>query len=77
MAVLMSSSGPMAGCTLKKHSAHPVEPWPLEPIPRLRQLVRLYDVAGLQYADPRPAVDGRRALAAVEALPWDGKDQQR
>jgi hypothetical protein len=76
MAVLMSSNGPMSGCTLKKHSEHATEPWPLEPIPGTRQLVRLYDVAGMQYTDPKPAVEGRRALGAVEALPWDGKDQQ-
>ncbi len=76
MGVLMSSNGPLSGCTLKKHSDHPAEPWPLEPIPDIRQLVRLYDVAGLQYTDPKPAVNGRRALGAVEAVPWEGKDQR-
>ncbi len=77
MGVLMSSNGPMAGCTLKKHSAHPIEPWPLQDIPDLRHMVRLYDRAGLQYADPKPAANGRRGLAAVQAVPWTGKDQQR
>jgi Domain of unknown function (DUF4913) len=76
MAVLMSSNGPMSGCTLKKHSDHATEPWPLEPIPGTRQLVRLYELAGLQYTDPKPAFEGRRALGAVEAVPWDGKDQR-
>jgi hypothetical protein len=69
MAVLMSSNGPMHGCTLKKHSDNASEPWALSRLPTVDELARVYRMAGQE------AFTAER-LSRIEAVPWDGKDQR-
>lgn len=69
MAVLMSSNGPMHGCTLKKHSDNATEPWALSRLPTVDELAWAYRMAGEE------AFTAER-LSRIEAVPWDGKDQR-
>lgn len=69
MAVLMSSNGPMHGCTLKKHSDNATEPWALSRLPTVDELDSAYRMAGEE------AFTAER-LSRIEAVPWDGKDQR-
>jgi hypothetical protein len=70
MAVLMSSNGPMHGCTLKKHSDNATEPWALSRLPTAGELAWIYRVTG------EGGFTTADRFERIEAVPWDGKDQR-
>lgn len=70
MAVLMSSNGPMHGCTLKKHSENATEPWALSRLPTVGELAWIYRMTGEE------AFTSAERFERLEAVPWDGKDQR-